>query len=1466
MSGDLKDPKKSLPLGAKAAVGVGFVVYLGLALFYAFTVDAEALRNDSQILFKISLVPALVIIGIWGATLSSALGSILGAPRILQAIAMDKIAPKVFAKGTGKANEPRNALLLAFVIAEIGILIGELDVIARIVSMFFITTYAFLNLASAIESWSSSDFRPAFKIPRFVSVLGAVSAFIVMILLDFIALTGAVIVLGLLFFYLRRKELVLESGDAWNSFWTNLAKKALLKLTLKKTETRNWRPNILLFSGGQQARPHLVELGLAMSGKLGALTDFELVINSNPYLHTQPMPVDANKKLENHFFKRQFVCDTVESGIKSVTNVYGFSGFEPNTVMMGWSRDAKNATFLSNTLVHLKNKNLNAVFLDYDKNAGFGKKQNIDIWWNGKGRILSFTLNLMRFILADNDWRDANLRILIINSDNQLTDKIFKNTTTLLDEKRVEAEVKIISDDFGTRSKEMIINNESADADLIILGISNKTTSYTSDYIQSIGQLTGLPASILILSPSEEFEEINIVGASVQKNKVDVSPQISQELKPIPLIDNKVVKNRIGQLDESLRLIANSFIEKTIKNAVAQELHFIRTLRELFESNAKNLEKVLEMYSGVQRQKAINRLHLSFFEICSAHFEKEGPKKLAEIKDILLLGIAALTAETGNYIYETSETIIVTLPVQDSKKAKSITVQYRKLVSTLINNYLIPDVQNQFEQFEIKTARLYADLKNIVLQVNDIYEKTNWPTTTIQTDLLNLKEQVWDDFSKLESLIDDQVAECQSNLFTTLRNQVVEISADLDSPDMRRKIKQRIAGKSDLLMEDVEAFPKEWQSNSIVLNNALYLDCKILSEQKIIAGIVQNFNEKAVAVYSENVLKPLELLLLNIQQSIKNPAADIKKVTFVDNQGVRYVFQETYFKISETLERLPEEIEISEYWYKEGDSQNRIENFLPVMVEPLKNARHFFDTLLYEPFYRELEQLDNLVKETVVECREVNSLLRFRIDNALLQISDENFAKDDLIRFLDSIQFKVKSEKIKLIEALERIDIKSDEFIKNAVSPIYSHAILRSGKTISSQVRDQKSKNIGLGFNKKIKGITELYNRVVLGLMYGSSDGVIEARKILKKKADLKMGVTQVLDIADSVMPNPKLLHRIPVFYRTLFSTKSLINDDFWVPMEKEIKGIKNAWQRHRNGYGGAVLVTGVHGCGKTALTRYCSNHYFKKDRTFLLSAPLEGTVKKEIWLAELQNATGIKGDSFDIIRSLPPESVVIVNDLELWWERSKNGLEILKEISDLIHTFGRKVFFILNCNSHSYNIINKIFPMEENLLSVIECNPFDAKKLQQLIESRHKTSGLIYNYKNSTEESISRIKAAALFNSYFLFSEGIPGVAMSAWLANIVKVQGQTVFIKKPELPSIEMLHHLNEDWLVIIALFVQHKNMNSQKLARVLAVSETEAERNITNLVNSGILVAKEKDVYTIARFMEPFLVKVCSDKGII
>lgn len=1465
MSGDLKDAKKSLPLGAMAAVGVGFVVYIGLALFYAFTVDAEALKNDSQILFKISLVPALVIIGIWGATLSSALGSILGAPRILQAIAMDKIAPKIFAKGSGKTQEPRNALLLAFVIAEAGILIGQLDVIARIVSMFFITTYAFLNLASAIESWSSSDFRPAFKIPRFVSILGAVSAFIVMILLDFIALAGAVVVLGLLFFYLRRKELFLESGDAWGSFWTNLAKRALLKLSIEKTENRNWRPNIILFRGGKQDRLHLVELGLAMSGKLGALTDFELVINSNPETRSDSIVEQKEKSLQNQFFSRRLKCNTLEGGIKSITSVYGFSGFEPNTVMMGWSRDPKNAEVMANVIVDLKKKNLNTVFLDYDKNAGFGKHENIDIWWNGKGRHLSFALNLMRFILADAEWRDANVRILIINSDNKITDKLHRNTRLLLEEKRMDAEVKIISDDFGTRTKEMIINSESGSADLIILGLSPNPAFFTGKYVESISQISDLPSSLLLLSPSSEFEEINFVGTSTKKSIPKITEQVKLELNPIPAIENNLLKTRIEKLDEDLLTLTNRFIEKTMNEAASQHLNMLKFLNEYFELSTKNTERDLENLQGEQLSKAINKDHQAFLTYVTNFFDKQGRQMISDTNDILNHGISALKAEVGNYIFETPEDIMVPLINETTKKEKNISFPYRKMVSYSLNSYWLPEVVSNLKTYERNTTILYSGLKNIILKTNDIFEKWKISDANFKVELQHEKVQVLNNLEEIRQMIQTQVTECKKVLLNTGRNQVLEIISDLTGSGNKRILKKKLKSENALALESLEVFAEEWEANIRMLNNAVFLDCGMLSHQKIIHGILDNYVEKIAGVVAEKVVKSIDIILTNIETWINLNSAKIKSTSFDENTEVRLMFQETYIKITELIERLPEEIEISDVSYSQMDES--VENqALPVIVEPQKLARFYLDTRLYDPFYRELEQLDKLVKQTIIQCREANSLLKFRLENAKRDIESLSLTEKEVDDFLISIKKQVLNEKDALNVAVERMEFKADEMLKNAFAPLYSHSIMEAENKISTQLREQKGRRLGHGMVEIVDSYKGKINAFIVELLYSSSGGMIQARKYLSKTDDVKIGTTQILDIAEKQMPDPKVFSQIPVFYRTLFSSKSLINDDFWVSMDTEINKFKNAIQRHKNGFGGAVLITGVHGSGKTALTRYGASHFFKKDRIFSMDAPLAGTVNLADWLEKLRLETGRTGESAEIFKSLPPESVVVINDLELWWERSNNGYAVLREIMDLIRVFGRKVFFIVNSSTYAFRQINRGLPMEDNFLSVIECNPFDTKKLQKLIQRRHKTSGLTYHYQNISEEAVSQVRTASLFNHYFRYSMGVPGVAMNAWIGNIKKVENQDIYITKPESPGFDELYKINPEWLIIIVLFIQHKNMSAAKLARVMQLEEDEANQIIYNLLNAGILYARGNGVFSLGRYLEPFLVKVCVEKGII
>ena len=157
MSGDLKDPRKALPKGTLLAVAGGFIVYSVVPIWLAWNGSSEELIENKNFMFEYALFPSLIYAGVFGATLSSALGSILTAPRTLQALAMDGIVPRLFSKGSGPSNEPRAGILFSYIIGQGAILLGSLDAIAPILTMFFLATYGFTNLACGLERWASNQ-------------------------------------------------------------------------------------------------------------------------------------------------------------------------------------------------------------------------------------------------------------------------------------------------------------------------------------------------------------------------------------------------------------------------------------------------------------------------------------------------------------------------------------------------------------------------------------------------------------------------------------------------------------------------------------------------------------------------------------------------------------------------------------------------------------------------------------------------------------------------------------------------------------------------------------------------------------------------------------------------------------------------------------------------------------------------------------------------------------------------------------------------------------------------------------------------------------------------------------------------------------------------------------------------------------------------------------------------------------
>ncbi|MBD1261327.1 amino acid permease [Maribacter polysiphoniae] len=519
MSGDLKDPKKSIPIGTLAAIATGLIVYIVLAVFISFTVRPDVLRSDYNILMKIALFAPAVVAGIWGATLSSALGGILGGPRILQAMSIDKVTPRVFGKGRGSNNEPINALFLVFVIAEAGILIGELDVIARVVSMFYLTAYGFINISYFLESWANPDFQPSFKIKRWIGLLGFIACFSVMFKLDMIAMIAALVVITVLYYALQRKEVKIQSNDVWGSVWENVVNKGLKKIDAKEYQNTNWNPNIILFSGKSDHQKYLLELGKTVSGRTGIVTNFKLILdtkNNIPLRKTEQTIRDENFQ-ELGIFGRQIKVDNIYSGITNIASTFGFSGVEPNTIMMGWPKGLENSieySKMTETLLHL---DYNLLYLDFDRKAKFGNYGSVDFWWRETdSKNAEMMLNIARFIIASPRWDNPDIRVLFVNNNNVAVDLIHDKIAKLVEDLRVKVQIKIINNAVEQKPFYDIIAEESSSTDLTLVGIPDYKIEKQAEFVMKTNHLFKTIGSTLLVKASHNFNELDL---DLTKNK-----------------------------------------------------------------------------------------------------------------------------------------------------------------------------------------------------------------------------------------------------------------------------------------------------------------------------------------------------------------------------------------------------------------------------------------------------------------------------------------------------------------------------------------------------------------------------------------------------------------------------------------------------------------------------------------------------------------------------------------------------------------------------------------------------------------------------------------------------------------------------------------------------------------------------------------------------------------------------------
>ena len=173
------------------AIRTGYIIYMGIPLILDAHASPEPLIQNPPVMRRIALGGDAILLGVWGATLSGVLGSILGAPRVLQALARDGVLPRAFrflGQGNGPDDEPRIGTAITFPIAMVTVMLGNLNMVTPILTMFFLTTYGVLNISAGLERFlGNPSNRHTFRVPGTVSLLGAVGRAGVMFLINLLS-------------------------------------------------------------------------------------------------------------------------------------------------------------------------------------------------------------------------------------------------------------------------------------------------------------------------------------------------------------------------------------------------------------------------------------------------------------------------------------------------------------------------------------------------------------------------------------------------------------------------------------------------------------------------------------------------------------------------------------------------------------------------------------------------------------------------------------------------------------------------------------------------------------------------------------------------------------------------------------------------------------------------------------------------------------------------------------------------------------------------------------------------------------------------------------------------------------------------------------------------------------------------------------------------------------------------------
>ena len=536
LSGDLRDPSRAIPWGAILAVITGFVVYLLVPVLLAMGASPDELRTEPMVWTRIApLGPWLILPGLWGAIFSSAVASMLGAPRTLQALAIDRVLPRVLGSRSDGWKALAPGFIVSLLIALGAVFLGDLNAVAVVVTMFFLTVYGTLNIVAALESLSGDpSWRPRVRAPWPICLAGGLACIAVMFLINPVASIVALCAEFILWLLLSRRERTARFGDARRGIYEALIRWALIRLARRSMSSRNWRPHILVFVSDPVQRLDLIRFGNWFSQGRGVVTVCELIvgdlIEEGLGLPEKQREMQAVLDQEGLVaFAEVDVAQNVLDGITNVAQANGMAGLDSNTVLLGWPDDKAVLVEFLRTMIRLERINKSLIIGRIRPRHLFpreGIRRTIHVWWGGLERNGDLMLLLAYLLTRNPAWRTARVQVMSVASNELMKTQTETFLSKLIPEIRIEADIKVIVKPKETSVRDLI-HQESRDAEVVFFGLALVEQGEEETYADRLEDLAGDLPTVFFVKNSSLFigelikpkEEEAVIEAEEEEGK-----------------------------------------------------------------------------------------------------------------------------------------------------------------------------------------------------------------------------------------------------------------------------------------------------------------------------------------------------------------------------------------------------------------------------------------------------------------------------------------------------------------------------------------------------------------------------------------------------------------------------------------------------------------------------------------------------------------------------------------------------------------------------------------------------------------------------------------------------------------------------------------------------------------------------------------------------------------------------------